>query len=130
MQEEPVLSIGAVLGDSDLESMVWMRAIGALSKQAMSLGEGLITPVRLSVVYHVDGRLSANEFEGVRTGRFNKRSNSLVVQAAVLRAATQDKRTFLLRLLGDVIDEAERYVQKKGLAPGLPEIRGILGRLI
>ena len=129
MPEMPALAVGAVLGDSDAESMAWSRAIGALSMRVQELREGVDAPVRLSVAYHVDGRLARNEFEGVRTGRFDKRANRLVVQAAVSGSSAEDKQEILIGLLHDAVDEAERYLQKKKLVTGLPEIRGIVDRL-
>jgi hypothetical protein len=127
--EVPTLSIGAVLGDSDPDSMAWSRAIGMLSSQVQILRDGVTSPVRLSIAYHVDGRLAPNDFEGVRTGRFDKRSGRLVVQAAVSRAAVHDRRASLFNLLDDALAEAERYVLRKGLASGLPEIRGLVAKL-
>jgi len=128
-QDVPALSIGAVLGDSDSESMAWSRAIGALSMQVQGLREGVSSPVRLSIAYHVDGRLAPNDFVGVRTGRFDKRSSRLQVQAAVSEAHAGDRRASLLSLLDEAVAEAERYVQKKSLAAGLPEIRELAARL-
>ena len=129
MRNAPVLLIGGVLGDSDPESMAWMRAIGLFSQQVGELCKDGTSRIRLNVIYHVDGRLSPNEFEGVRTGRFIKKANCLVVQAAVWRNEEEGKRTVLVGLLHDVVDVAEDYVQKKGLATGLPEIRSILAQL-
>jgi hypothetical protein len=125
----PALAIGAVLGDSDAGNMAWSRAIGALSLQAQERRQGVNAPVRLNVAYHVDGRLVPNEFTGVRTGRFDKRTNRLVVQAAVPGDSVEDKRKVLMGLLNDAVDEAERYLRQKKLAAGLPEIRGIVEQL-
>ena len=125
----PVLSIGAVLGDSDADSMMWSRAIGALSSQVQTMRDGVDSPVRLSVAYHVDGRLAPNDFEGVRTGRFDNGSHRLVVQAAVKRVTVEDRPALLIGLLDEAIAEAERYVRRKGLAAGLPELRELAANL-
>lgn len=124
----PVLQIGAVLGDSDMESMAWSRAIGTISREAEVLSAGSDSPIRVNVIYHVDGRLAPNEFEGVRTGRFSKASSLLVVQAAV-PAKVEDRRAVLLALLGDAAAEAERFAVRKKLAGGLPEILGLVRQL-
>lgn len=124
----PVLLVGAVLGDSDLESMAWSRSIGTISREAEAMSAGLDSPMRVNVVYHVDGRLAPNEFEGVRTGRFSKAKSLLVVQAAV-PAKVDDRRLVLLALLGDAVAEAERYAVRKKLADGLPEILGLVRQL-
>jgi hypothetical protein len=125
----PALSIGAVLGDADAENMSWKRAINALSKQVQAIREGVTSPVRLNVVYHVDGKLVPNEFEGVRTGRFDQRAVHLMVQAAVPVGPVEDRQAVLLSLLQDAVLEAERFAQKKGLADELAAIRAVVRRL-
>ena len=73
--------IGAVLGDSDSENTTWKRAINALSKQVQSARQSVENPLRVNVVYDVDGKLARDEFEGVRTGIFRKSDRHLLVQA-------------------------------------------------
>ena len=128
MQTVPAIYVGAIMGDSDSES-IWGRAIGELSGEVEGLSKGVVSPVGLSIVYHVDGRIAPNEFEGVRTGRFDRRANRLVVQAAIPRSPVDGKREMLVTALLAAIDEAERYVVRKGLAEGLPEIRTLVGRV-
>lgn len=123
------LSIGAVLGDSDVNSMTWKREINALSRDVQVARAAVVSPVKLNVVYHVDGKLVPNDFEGVRTGRFDKRKNHLMVQAAVPDEPVDDRRALLLTLLRQSVDEAERFAQDNDLASQLTEIRGLLGRL-
>lgn len=125
----PALAIGAILGDSDMGSMSWSRAIGALSRQVDSLSLGLTSPVRVNVVFHVDGKLAPNEFVGVRTGRFNKGKSLLVVQAAVPPGPADSRRAVLLRLLADAIDEAETFACKRRIADDLGEIRALIESL-
>lgn len=126
MSDVASFAVGAVLGDSDAESMAWSRAIGALSTDVKELREGIASPVNVNVIFHVDGRLAPNDFVGVRAGRFDKRRSLLVVQAAVSRDAVEDRRHLLMSLLWEAIAEAERLFAHKGLADGLPEIRRIL----
>ena len=125
----PALAIGAILGDSDMESMSWSRAIGALSQRVETLSLGLTSPIRVNVVFHVDGKLAPNEFAGVRTGRFNKGKSLLVVQAAVPPGPADDGRAVLLRLLADAINEAETFARKRRIADGLDEIRALIESL-
>lgn len=126
MSDVPSLALGGVLGDSDRESMEWSRAIGALSTEFKALREGVDSPVRVNVVFHVDGKMAPNNFEGVRAGRFDRQRSLLIVQAAVADPSASDRRSVLLALLHDAIDEAERTVVRRGLADGLPVIRGLL----
>jgi hypothetical protein len=128
--EPPALSIGAVLGDSDSESQVWKRAINALGKQVQAARSGVTSPLRLNVVFHLDGRLAPNEFTGVRTGRLDKKTNHLMVQAAVPGGPVDDRRELLLNLLGEAIAEAEQYARRKKLVDGqLTEIRQLVSRI-
>ena len=128
MEPLPGLLIGAVLGDSDAKSMAWSRAIGTLSRDVEQQSIGLSTPVRLNVVYHVDGRLVPNDFEGVRTGRFNKAKSLLVVQAAVPADMPDEPESLLLKLLEDSVVAAESFARQEGLADGLPALRALVRR--
>ena len=127
--EPAMLSIGAILGDSDAENMAWKRAINALTKQAQARRADVSSPLGVNVVYHVNGRLVPNEFEGVRTGWFDKERRHLVVQAAVPDEPTDDRSAVLLTLLHASIDEAERFARSKGLADSLPELRALVEHL-
>jgi hypothetical protein len=120
------LSIGAVLGDSDPESLAWRRAIGSLGRQVMQAREGVVSPLRVNVVFHVDGRLVPNEFVGVRTGRFNKRDSHLLIQAAVPTGEASDRYEVLVNLLREAIGEAENFARSKGIAEDLASIRALV----
>lgn len=129
MLEAPSLAVGAVLGDSDQQSMVWSRAIGALSNEVKALRGAVKSPVNVNVVFHVDGRLAPNDFSGVRTGRFDRRRAQLAVQVAVSGEPPQDPRSVLVPLLVAAVDEAERFAVRRRLADGLPEIHRIAAAL-
>ena len=122
----PLLSIGSVLGDSDVESMAWKRAISLLGKRIQVAREGLDSPLRVNVVFHADGRLAPNEFEGVRTGRFSRMDSHLVVQAAVPTGAAADRHDTLLGLLQEAVDAAVAFGKAEGIADDLPEVRKVL----
>ncbi len=125
----PALLIGAVLGDSGAESMAWSRAIGTLSRKAEELSVDLSTPVRVNVVYHVDGMTLPNEFEGVRTGRFDRPKTLLVVQAAVPARIPDEPQELLLELLEAAIVAAETFAKRKSLADDLGGLRGLVDRV-
>lgn len=122
----PVLSIGAVLGDSDAENMAWKRAVSALGKQVALGREEVSSPLNVNVVYHVDGRLKPNQFSGVRTGRFDAVQRHLIVQAAIPSGPAEDRRMTLVCLLSDAIDEAESFAAQKQIADGLCELRALV----
>ncbi|WP_143448889.1 hypothetical protein [Kineosporia sp. A_224] len=125
----PALTLGAVLGDSDTQSMTWSRTIGSLSLETRALSAGVASPLCVNVVFHVDGRLAPNEFQGVRTGRFSMSKSLLVVQAAVQHELTANPRATLVGLLEQAIVEAESYAAKKQIANELPELRDVLDQL-
>ena len=125
----PALLLGAVLGDSDAKSMAWSRVIGALSREVEQLSVGLSTPVRVNVVYHVDGRVAPNEFEGIRTGRFNNAKSLLVVQAAVPADMPDEPEGLLLELLEASMVAAESFARQRRLADSLPALRGLVRKI-
>jgi hypothetical protein len=123
------LSIGAVLGDSDSESLAWGRSVGLLGKQVAGVRGGFVSPLRVNVVFHIDGKLAPNEFTGVRTGRFSRRDSRLVVQAAVPAGEVRNRRDVLMTLLGEAIDEAERFARSEGIAEELVSLRALIDLL-
>jgi hypothetical protein len=74
--------------------------------------------------------LAPNEFIGVRTERLDKKTNHLVVQAAVPGGPVDNRRELLLNLLGEAIAEAEEYTRRKKLIDGqLTELRQLVSRI-
>ena len=99
-------------------------------KAVIALRQGVQSPLNVNVVFHVEGELIPPvEFEGVRTGRFSRKNVELMVQAAVPREPVKDRRAVLVSLLRDAVAEAERLAQRKKIAEGLPDIRGIVEAL-
>ena len=125
----PVLSVGAVLGDSDAASIGWSRLIGALSRKVELFAVGMSSPLCVNVIFHVDGRLVPNDFEGVRTGRFTRSKSMLVVQAVVPLTSVESEETMLVTLLGEAVVAAETFAVEKNLAQGLPDIRELVRRI-
>ena len=125
----PCLAIGAILGDSDADSMQWSREVSLLARQVASRRAGIRSPLRLNVVFHIDGRMAPNDFVGIRTGTFNRRKCRLVVQAAVARVSAADRRSVLIGLLEDAIDEAEEFASRKQIAHELTGVRSLLAGL-
>jgi hypothetical protein len=123
---EPAILIGAVLGDSDAQSMAWSRAIGTLSQRVERLSAGLATSVRINVVYHVAGKLAPNEFDGVRTGRFDKAQSLLVVQAAVPKRAPEEPEALLVELLDAALLAAEAWGRRRGIAVDFSAMRNLV----
>lgn len=123
------MSIGGVMGDTDLENVKWKKHINALIKEVEKASEGVDSRLRINVVFHVDGKIAPNEFTGIRTSRFSKKESELMMQAAVPKSIVGNYDEHLLNLLKRAIDEAEIYAIKKKIAQGLPEIRAIVSDL-
>lgn len=128
-QNVPALSIGAVFGGTHQIDKFWDQPIKDLRRQIMSASESVDSPLKVNVVYHIEGKYAPNEFEGVRTGRFSKSVPLLMVQAAVPSDEVDDPRSIIVGLLHDAVDVAEQYAKKKGIASQLTAIRGIADEL-
>ncbi len=68
-----VFGMGTILGDSDSASDAWAREIGRLALAARPFHKGISSPLRVNVIFHVDGLVAPNTFVGVRTGSFLRR---------------------------------------------------------
>jgi hypothetical protein len=120
---ENALSIGMTLGGacdenrafSEMTSGVdeaW-RIVKEVRKKA---GPG---DLRVNLVFDVPGRFSAPDYAGVRTGRFSKGHNLLLIMAAVPLPMTHEQE---VKFAGDVLQRsrelAHAYIKKKRLALG------------
>lgn len=122
------IAIGAILG-GDIEGRAWARVIGSLALASRPIRQGIETPLRVNVIFFVDGPVRPNLFNGVRTGSFLRKKNLLIVQAAVYPKPGDDKRAVLLPLLQECVDVAEEFARKRGIAQDLPGIRSIIDHL-
>lgn len=127
--EPPVLSLGAILGDSDATNMAWKREIAALGRKVRARRASYESPLRVNVVFHVSGRLKPNTFSGVRTGLFDADPPHLMVQAAVPELAAPGEPEVLRILLAGAIDAAEKFAQEHGIADSLQDLRRLLDSL-
>lgn len=125
---EWVFAVGTVLGDSDSESLAWKRATTILSKEVRTLAADLSCPVRLNVIFHIDGRLRPITFLGVRARRINAEPNLLVVDVGVTKDPVDDARAYLLASLVSAVSEADKVVSSK-FREGLREIRAVVAQL-
>ena len=123
-----VLSFGAVLGDSDALSRRWGAALGDLTRQAKIAQDGVISPLRLYVAFHLDGRLVPNNFTGVQTGRRDAQG-WLSVQVALIPDEERDPHKVLTEGLRDAVDAAESFARRNKIATELPELREVLDRI-
>lgn len=124
------LSIGAVFGGSPAFDAAWMPEIQRLMQEVISRREGVESPLCVNVVFPAGGRLLPPvEFEGVRTGRFSRKTLHLMVQAAIPAEPVEDRRAVLVGLLRDAVAEAGALAKRRKIADDLPELRGIVEAL-
>jgi len=124
------LSIGAVFGGSASVDAVWRPEIQAMMKAVMAARAGVVSPLCVNVVFHVEGHLLPPlDYEGVRTGTFSRKMMLLMVQAAIPVESSQDRRAALMALLLDAVKEAEAFAQRRKIADALPEVRSIVEAL-
>jgi hypothetical protein len=129
MGESCPLAIGAILGGANAANRPWMEAITDISRRVEPLRTGVASPLCISVLFHVPGHVLQPEFQGVRTGPYSKKRGQLTVQVAVPATAPSDARADVQAMLAQAIDEAELWARKRGIAPDLNAIRGIVDRL-
>jgi hypothetical protein len=130
--DEPVeaLSIGVVFGGTPAVDEAWRPETQRLMKAVIAARDGVVSPLAVNVVFHVDGHLLPPvDFEGVRTGSFSRKLNLLMVQAAVPTDSLEDRRAVLLALLRKAVDEAEAFAKRRKIADALPEVRGVVESL-
>ena len=127
-EDARVLSFGAVLGDSDALSRRWGAAVGELTRSARSAQEGVSSPLRLFVAFHLGGRLAPNEFTGVRTGRRDAQG-WLSVQVALTPDEGRDPQRVLIQGLRDALDAAEAFARRNKVASELPELRAVIEKI-
>lgn len=105
-----------MVGGTSPDSRRWRDAVMALARRVKELRPGLRSPLNVNVVYQIPGEvLPALDFSGVRSGRYSSSKKLLLVQAAVPAEQRPDMNDFLLDLLKQAIEEAERFALKKGI---------------
>ena len=115
-EEHAALSIGAMVGGTSPDSRRWRDAVMALARRVKDLRLGFRSPLNVNVVYQIPGEvLPALDFSGVRSGRYSSGKKLLLVQVAVLAELRPDMNDFLLDLLEEAIEEAERFALRKGI---------------
>jgi hypothetical protein len=126
--DEPVsvLSIGAVIGGTSPWPRAWRDATRRLGKRVRDLRDGVDAPVNLNVVFHVPGELLQLDWQGVRTGRWSKKHQLLMIQVTVPGGQPPEDidRVVRVRLL-DAIECAEEWAKRKQIAGGFEQLRDI-----
>jgi hypothetical protein len=120
------LSIGAVLGSGTSECQIWERELKSLMRSVKAAREGVSSPLRVNVVFHVPSRHDGPDFDGVRVGRFSKKDSKLMIQVAIPSGPIEgDPGEALSDYLDRAVAAAEIFAKQGAIASSLPAIRGI-----
>jgi hypothetical protein len=122
--EEPALSIGAIVGGITDVTRRWEDTTTALSQQVQAVRGSADSPLRLNVVFHIPGEIWGPDFVGIRTGRYSEKDRHLMVQVALPEG---DYSTSVVEnLLWSAVAEAENLGHRRKLFDGeLVEVRRI-----
>lgn len=125
----PALSISAVYGGISQSTRPWRVSVQKLSQAVARMRQGVVSPINLSVVYHVPGEVVQPQFVGIRTGSFIKKANGLTVQIALPADLPRDVDAYLWAQLKAAVVEGERWAKAKKKAPSLPEIMDLVNAI-
>lgn len=127
-----ILSIGVVAGGSRADTERLAKAATRLHKEIQRILPPL-TPddARLNVVFHVPGEILRPDYEGARSGRFERATNSLMVQVAVPESSLGevDERSTLLSLLSLAVECASEFFATRGIAANLARHDQVIAQL-
>lgn len=125
-KKKRALVFRTVVGGPGKEPKAWDDWVWGLRDFVKPLVEELHTPVHLAVEFRISGPILSNDFQGVRTGRYFKKDNVLMVQAAVPEGEGLDRWQVLVGLLADAVNAAQAHVRKRKIAEGLPELQAVV----
>ena len=130
----PPISIGLIVGDPHDETKNWSSSAQRISRSVQHHRGNVESPFNLDIVFLISGEFMSVDFEGVRTGRYSRKHNLLMVQIAVPRSSvsTEFERQDVLRkgLLGAIHAGENEALRRKKVSGPLTEIRDIVERAI
>jgi hypothetical protein len=115
--------VSSVIGGSSADNRKIRAAHRLLAQQSNALaGESDGDETVVDVIFHIAGPLLAPDYEGIRTGRFSKVKNLMVIQVAVPRELENESEEEILRSLKRYMLDAAELAQvtvakKKGVPP-------------
>jgi hypothetical protein len=127
--DPPVLSLGIILGGNGAVSKACREAIAGVELRIIAERDGVDSPIRVNVVFHLRSPGDPNGFVGSRTRRFDKKSSHLMVQVAVPDGLVESRPEMVMVMLRQAIDEVEKWMRKWNLGDGLTGIRCLVDRL-
>src|SRR5206468_11981628 len=98
-------------------------------RDVIELRTGVASPLNVNVVFHIPGEVVHPDWEGVRTARFDRARNLLMVQATVPPVPPDDPRALLVERMQEGVTAAERCAARRRIAPKLPGLKKIIAGL-
>jgi hypothetical protein len=127
--DERVLFVNSLVGGSLGSAREWAAAVSDITLRVFDAAAGAVSPLIVGVLFQISGETFKADFEGLRTGRYSKATNTLLIQVALPESLPDSTYDFLVEMLKKAIDVAEDVSRKKNLSDGLPAIRSILAQL-
>ena len=118
-----------VVGGTTVNPGKWEEAGKSLGRRVAAIRGGVESPLCVNVVYYVPGEVLNLDWEGVRTGSYDRRRNLLMVHATVPEVPPEDPQPFLMVRLHEAVTEAEAWARRKRIAEELTALRALVDRL-
>ena len=118
MTDNPALSIGAIAGGPGTDPR-WRNAVMALMRRVSDGGGSLDSPLHVNVVFQIPGSNLEPEFKGLRTSKFSKKENALMIQVGLSPEDPEHPDKELRPLLLTAIELAGQLVETEDSSKGL-----------
>jgi hypothetical protein len=125
------LAIGSVIGGQGPRESEWASAIRRLAVRIMNLGEDVISPFAVNVVFHVPGEIGAPDYDQPRTGKYSKHDATIMIQVPIPdMPVPRHVDGLLVNECRRAIDLAESFGLRKGIVDRpLDELRSLMDKV-
>lgn len=122
------LSIGIVRGGPG-PGQAWAPALQRAMRSVKAARDDVATVLSVNVVFHIQGEIVPNEFEGLRTGIFSRKTGDLMIQVALGEDVPDDPLAAVEAYLHEAIDLALQFARDEAFEVGdLSELHDIVNR--
>lgn len=123
------LSVGVIVGGFTTESKIWREALMRLSRDVSGLRDELDSGLNINVEFQVPGHLITPDFEGIRTGVFQKADRLLKIQVALPVDPRDDPYAFGVQAMREAVDVAEAWSVRRRVVFDPSPARSLLALL-
>jgi hypothetical protein len=122
------LSVGIMLFGTTPLNQPWRARLEELAVKLESWSAQLHSSFNLNVVFQVPGRTIVPEFEGVRSGSFDKKGNLLMVQVALPEKFVEDPE-YLRSRMTEALECAKSWATRKHLDIDFSLQEGLIAKI-